>query len=307
MLSPVVFFAFNRPHLLEKTLTKAIKLNKHINRDFYVFIDGPRNEFDYKKIIEIEILLDNFPQLKRVQRKSNLGLENNITQGINNLFEFHESLIILEDDILVDNNFFDFIDENINRFSNNNDIAAIHGYSPELGDIGVDHYFLKGSDCWGWATWKQNWELYNNSAYNLLIELKRQKLLKEFDVNHSFPFGNMLRGDGLNLVDSWAIKWHASMFLSGKHSLYPYPSMVTNIGFDGTGTNAPKFDSHEIRLYDKGILPEINSNEIKEQVKIIKALETHYRSIYNNNFILEFLYTLKLDLIIKLKGITEFR
>jgi hypothetical protein len=307
MGSPVVIFAYNRPHILEKTLAQAIELNKNINREFYVVIDGPKNNIDFEKNSKINYLLDKYPRLIRIQRNQNLGLEQSITQGLNDLFKSHNSLIVLEDDIEISSSFYDFIDENIEIFNSNEDVAAIHGFSPDLGKIEVDHYFLRGSDCWGWATWKRNWNLYNKSGTYLLKELKKRKLLKQFDVNHSYPFCNMLRGDILDLVDSWAIKWHASMFLSNKYSLYPYPSMITNIGFDGTGTNAPKFDSHEIQLYDKGILPEINSSEIKEQVKIIKALETHYRSIYNNNFILEFLYTLKLDLIIKLKGITDFR
>ena len=143
MDSPVVIFAYNRPHILEKTLAQALELNKNINREFYVVIDGPKNKIDFEKNSKINYLLDKYPRLNRIQRNQNLGLEQSITQGLNDLFKSHNSLIILEDDIEISSSFYDFIDENIGIFNSNEDVAAIHGFSPDLGEIGVDHYFLK--------------------------------------------------------------------------------------------------------------------------------------------------------------------
>jgi len=58
----------------------------------------------------------------------------------------------------------------------------------------------------------------------------------------------MLRDQISGRNDSWAIRWHASMFLANKLCLYPGKSLVKNIGCDGSGTNCKqtnKFDSAE--------------------------------------------------------------
>ena len=39
-------------------------------------------------------------------------------------------------------------------------------------------------------------------------------------------------------IDSWAITWYASTFLSDMLSLYPNPSLVKNIGQDNSGTHS---------------------------------------------------------------------
>jgi hypothetical protein len=47
----------------------------------------------------------------------------------------------------------------------------------------------------------------------------------------------MLRRESRGEVNSWAIRWHASIFLNDKISLYPGRSLVANGGFDGSGTH----------------------------------------------------------------------
>jgi len=39
-------------------------------------------------------------------------------------------------------------------------------------------------------------------------------------------------------VDSWAICWHASVFLQNRLTLYPPTSLVQNHGSDGSGVHA---------------------------------------------------------------------
>jgi hypothetical protein len=48
--------------------------------------------------------------------------------------------------------------------------------------------------------------------------------------------------------DSWAIRWHASMFLAGKLTLHPARSLVDNIGLDGSGTHCARDEDMRTRL-----------------------------------------------------------
>ena len=49
-------------------------------------------------------------------------------------------------------------------------------------------------------------------------------------------------------IDSWAICWHASMFLQNRVSIYPPESLVMNIGQDGTGTHRTKNSMFDIKI-----------------------------------------------------------
>ena len=42
-------------------------------------------------------------------------------------------------------------------------------------------FFLKGADCWGWATWKRAWDLFESDGAKLLAQLRERGLEREFD------------------------------------------------------------------------------------------------------------------------------
>jgi len=98
-------------------------------------------------------------------------------------------------------------------------------------------FFLRGADCWGWATWRRGWEIFNADGQFLLDELKQRDLLKAFDFNGAYSYSSMLEGQIKGLNNSWAVRWHASAFLADKLTLYPGRSLVHNIGNDNTGTH----------------------------------------------------------------------
>jgi hypothetical protein len=299
----VLLFAYNRPLHLEQTLTQALAANRDSSRKFFVIVDGPKNDRDRLEIDKIIYLLSLFPNVTPIFRKINFGLEKNITLGVTQLMNEFGKLIVLEDDILIKDDFFDFFDYNMNKFEFLDEVASIQGYSPELGDLAVDNYFLRGADCWGWGSWKRNWDLYCNSGTTLLKKLRSLKLLNEFDINNSFPYSDILRGEVLALVESWAIKWHASMFTQNKFSLHPYPSLITNIGFDGSGTN-----STDKKILDqfahKGAKYSVSFpfDSLKRDEEMLIILENFYRSQNHLDGIRKTLYSKKLDLLILLRS-----
>jgi hypothetical protein len=47
----------------------------------------------------------------------------------------------------------------------------------------------------------------------------------------------MLESQIKNKIDSWAIVWYLTVFMQQGLTLFPTQSLVTNIGFDGSGTH----------------------------------------------------------------------
>src|SRR5690606_23610171 len=106
-------------------------------------------------------------------------------------------------------------------------------------------FFLRGADCWGWATWERGWKLFNENGKELLEELKRKKQQRRFDFDGSYPFLRMLKRQVEGKNSSWAVRWYASAFLQDKLTLYPGKSLIRNIGNDNSGTH-----SESTSLYD---------------------------------------------------------
>jgi hypothetical protein len=239
--APIAVFAFNRPRHLKKTLTALSKNIGAKDSHLYLFIDGPRNS-DEIDLIEACINVgnefsNNFKTLELKQSKLNKGLAKSIISGITLVLQSYPKVIVVEDDLETSPYFLDFINRGLERYQNENDVASIHGFVlPFINPISKP-FFLKGADCWGWGTWSNRWELFNPDGQSLLDELRAKNLIDEFNLGGSYSFSKMLEDQIVGKNDSWAIRWHASMFLKNKLTLYPAQTYVENIGFDGSGTH----------------------------------------------------------------------
>ena len=255
--APIVIFAFNRPVHLRRLLNSLLANQESRDSEITIFIDGPRAEDDQRLILEVVSTIEafsDFAEINTIRNKKNKGLATSVLAGIDTIFVNHENAIVLEDDLIVASKFLKFCNEGLARFKDYPSIASIQGYSPILFNNGKGTYFLKGADCWGWATWKDRWLSLNRDSSDLLAEIQDAKLSNSFDLDGSFPYTDMLRRQARSEVDSWAIRWHASMFLQNRLSVYPSQSLILNTGFDGSGTHKANSINLEV---SKG-LPEVD-------------------------------------------------
>ena len=98
-------------------------------------------------------------------------------------------------------------------------------------------FFIKGADCWGWATWNNKWSIFESDGKKLLDNVKKKNLEREINFNDSYNYTKMLKDQIMGKNDSWAIRWYVSAFLKNMITLYPGQSYVQNIGFDNEGTH----------------------------------------------------------------------
>lgn len=256
-LAPIVIFAFNRPRHLEKTL-ESLKHNKLANSsNIIIYIDGPRSTNDAEKIDEIRQYLKTVSGFKSVvaeYRSKNLGLSTSIIQGLNQAFMSSDKLIVLEDDMVTSPYFLMYMNEALNKYEGDSDVACVHGYVYPGVKEQPETFFLRGADCWGWGTWRESWKLFNSDGQFLLKELRKKNLIKQFDFNDSYPFSTMLQNQVLGKNDSWAIRWYASIFLENKLTLYPSRSLVQNIGMDSSGQNCIETSGYDVNLSSKPVV-----------------------------------------------------
>lgn len=234
----IALFTYNRlPHV--KQTVEALSRNPEAGAsELFIFSDAAKNATGEKAVSEIRHYLRQiagFAAVHIIERKENYGLARSIIDGVSQICGTHGRVIVLEDDIVTSPYFLKFMNEGLDLYERDGRVISIHGYVYPVTETLPETFFLMGADCWGWATWKRGWDLFEPDGRLLLRELTARKLTHRFDFDGAYPYTKMLKAQIKGKNDSWAIRWHASAFLKGKLTLYPGRSLVLNIGADNTG------------------------------------------------------------------------
>ena len=278
VLAPIVVFTYNRPEHTLRTLN-ALLINPLANEsDIIIYSDSARTANHNKAVDEVRSYLSEltgFRSIKVIHRDKNFGLAESIIQGVTEVLQQSEKVIVLEDDMVVSPYFLEYMNEALEQFVDDDRVISVHGYVYPVDIELPEAFFLPGADCWGWATWRRGWALFNSDGQYLLDELVRRHLIQEFDYNGAYPFLNMLKDQIKGANDSWAIRWHASAFLAGKLTLYPGRSLVHNIGNDSSGTHCGDSDSMDAKLSETKI--DLNNFAVEPSSTGREAFENFFR------------------------------
>ncbi len=275
-VAPVVVFAHRRPDHLRRTLDALAQNHSADRADVTVICDGPRSSDEAPACHAVVCEAERerpFGKITVNRRGRNLGLAQSIVDGVSRMLGQHERVIVLEDDIVTSPAFLTYMNEGLERYSADNRVISLHGYSypTEL----EEPFFLRGADCWGWATWRRGWEIFNPDGVSLLQRLRDQSLTDAFDFNGAYPYTRMLEDQIAGRNDSWAVRWYASAFLADKLTLYPGRSLVQNIGNDGSGTHSGATDRFEIDLAQRA--PDLSGLVVKDSAAARSAFERYFQ------------------------------
>lgn len=242
----VAFFAFNRPAHTTRSLRALANNPEAATTTLHVFIDGPRSEEERALVAKVRQVVSQewgFAEVRVHAADVNRGLFQSITSGVQHVTDRHDTVIVIEDDVEVSPTFLAYMNDALTHYRDDMRVGSIHAYAPPIAGL-PEYYFLRGADCWGWATWADRWTTFEHDPQSLLRALAERKLLRDFTASHGAQSLLQLvrRAQGRN--QSWAIQWHASLFLAGMHTLHPGKSLVVNTGNDGSGTHATTTDAH---------------------------------------------------------------
>jgi putative methyltransferase (TIGR04325 family) len=251
MPAPVALFVYARPEHTRQTV-EALQKNIYASEtDLIVFSDAAAVPNECESVAHIRKYIDKIDGFKSLtihHRQRNYGLAQSIISGVSSVLDQYGKVIVLEDDMITSRFFLRYMNEALDKFAEDDRVISIHGYMYPVQQPLPEAFFLQGADCWGWATWTRGWSLFNPDGQKLLDILRDRKLTKAFDIDGSYPYSKMLENQIQKKNDSWAVRWYASAFLSGKLTLYPGRSLVRNIGFDNSGTHCGTTDAMDAEL-----------------------------------------------------------
>lgn len=276
-LAPIALFVYNRPWHTEQTV-EALKNNLLASKsDLVIYSDAEKTDKDKATVLDVRDYIKTITGFKSVtviERKSSLGLAQSIINGVTDIIGKNGSAIVLEDDMVTSRYFLKFMNEALDLYKDEERVISIHGYVYPVQEILPETFFLRGADCWGWATWKRGWDLFESDGQKLLSDLRAKKLAHAFDFDGSFGYTKMLEAQIAGKNYSWAIRWYASAFLHNKLTLYPGVSLIANIGIDSSGAHCGTTDIFETKVAEMPV--NINPSEIIESISARTAIKRYF-------------------------------
>jgi len=298
--APIALFTFNRAGHTRWTLESLMANLEFIDSQLFIYCDGARNEAEMGLVEETRQLVRDWPHPNKtiIERDKNWGLANSIITGVTELCERFGQVVVLEDDMVVSPFFLGYMNEALEKYRDDERVISIHGYSFPIEGL-PEAFFIKGASCWGWATWKRGWDLFESDGQKLLTALEKNSLLYRFDIDGAKPYRKMLVDQIHGRNNSWAIRWYASALIQQKLTLHPGRSLIYNTGMDGSGTHCDSYGGFDSELSSTPI--SLDELIVTEDAGAYKAWY-RYLKLIRRTKILETLTSFK-----KLRGIISNR
>jgi hypothetical protein len=236
--TPILFLIFNRPDTTKKVFDQIRKAKP---AELYVAADGPRKDEPGESALcnKTRAIIEEIDwdcDVHTLFRDKNLGCKKAISSGISWFFDNVDLGIILEDDCVPDGSFFEFCEELLNFYKNNNRIMMISGTNYIYDKIKVDesYFFSRYYSIWGWATWRRAWRLYDVDMTDW-PEFKKSRKLDEMFQDRKIRkfYTNIFQEAYLNKVDTWDYQWVFACLSHQGLAIVPKHNLISNIGLFG--------------------------------------------------------------------------
>ncbi|MCR5193409.1 MAG: glycosyl transferase [Bacteroidales bacterium] len=248
--------------------------------ELYVFMDEARNDSEADDVEKVRALFDNLQGFKAIHpypARMNKGMARSVIDGVTTVLEKHESIIVLEDDLVVAPDFLTFMNAALEAYRDRSDIWSISGYTPNLKEIEQydknSVFLVPRAQCWGWATWSDRWETvdWEVSDFNYLARNKKRR--KAFDMGGNDLF-RTLEMEHRERIESWAVRWAYAASKQKMWTVNPMLSKVQNIGLKSSTSHVGWHDErHNVELLGNKTIIDPN---VQPDEKLVQAFKKHH-------------------------------
>ncbi|MDB6092573.1 MAG: hypothetical protein JWM32_135 [Verrucomicrobia bacterium] len=233
---PVVLFAYARPDHLARVL-RCLRANEVPL--VLAFADGPNGSANAEVVKEVRKLLRSVTwcDLRLTERAENLGLGRNVLAGVTEVASRHDAFIVWEDDLVCAPGTYAWMCAALRRYAADPRVMSVTAWThPRVvpSAIGDQPYFDGRAECWGWGAWARSWRgMSDEGAMEKLASTLRYGTAAD-----AYGADLPVMAKNERQQNTWAVRWTYHHLKHGGLCLRPPWSMVENIGFDATATNA---------------------------------------------------------------------
>ncbi len=241
---PLLLIAFNRPEHFGQLIER---LRETRPQRIYIAIDGPRlgNESDAISVAATRQLVSTIDWTSDVHtlfQENNLGCGMGASTAINWFFSHEERGIILEDDILPRESFFEFCSELLDRYAGDPHVLAISGCNfvpPEHLSAPTSYRFSRLPHIWGWATWRDKWAIHDLDISDWQTRISRRQMWQFAgnSVGGYLFWRTMFNSVASGVIDTWDFQLVAAAIENDMLTATSNVNLVDNIGFGDLATH----------------------------------------------------------------------
>jgi hypothetical protein len=242
-LPAVLLLVFRRP---EQTRRVFESVRRAKPSRLYVAADGPRPDRPGEAALceearRIATNVDWPCTVRTLFRDHNLGCRMGVSTALDWLFEHEKEGVVLEDDCVASSSFFPYCAELLERYRDDERVMCISGDNFQRGRsvTPYSYYFSRYMHCWGWATWRRAWRLYDRNM-ELWPEFRDSGGLRAWsDGDEGFVryWQATLDVAAAGKVDSWAYRFLFTCWANSGLTCLPARNLVSNIGYGEDATH----------------------------------------------------------------------
>jgi hypothetical protein len=219
----IIIIAYNRTQSLKRLLDMVSAAVYHTAVDLVISIDKSDNE----EIIPLAETFDwQYGKKRIIAHQKNLGLKKHVL-SCGDLTETYGAVIMLEDDLLVSKDFYQYAQKAVSYYQDEPKVAGISLYSPRITESslssfdtlndGMDTYFMSLPSSWGQAWTAKQWGEFKHWLENWDNEFRHIPTYIRYWSAHS-----------------WKKIFVKYLLERNKYFVYPKDSYTTNPGEIGT-------------------------------------------------------------------------
>jgi len=285
-ISPIVLFVYNRPWHTRQTIEALQKNELSSESELFIYADGAKSSKTVNKVMQVRKYIETISGFKKVtiiERDKNWGLADSIIEGVTSIINKYGRIIVLEDDIVTSPYFLSFMNEALEFYQNEEKVWHISGWNyPATFNSNCDVYLYRSMNCWGWATWSDNWNFFEKNTDKLVGDFSKTDI-DRFNLDGANNWWQQVILNKRRIINTWAIYWYATIFKKNGLCLNPVHSFVKNIGFDGGGIhcNDDSYQDNKV-LNNKSV---INFNIVIDENSNMVAQIQNYLRKQNKNIV----------------------
>ena len=249
---PILILAYNRPDLIVPVMQV---IQTYQPPRLYLACDGPREQKqgDAERVAETRQIMKQAVnwqcETHYLFREQNLGCARGVYEAITWFFEHEEYGVIIEDDVIVSQDFFRLCEDLLPRYKNADRIMQIASRNTSgRTDINNTYVYSQAFHCWGWASWRRAWQCMDMQMRGIAKAtipylVSRLGLFRGCMMYYYFKSMHA----HLEQSTSWATRWYLSILCHDGLVVCPGANLGINIGmskgehYTSSDVNSPAF------------------------------------------------------------------
>jgi hypothetical protein len=243
MYAPVMITVYNRLEHLRACITSLLRCEEAPETILYIASDAAYRGEDLEgveRVREYIRSISGFREVRPIFQDRNMGMEENYYSSVDLVFREFESIIVMEDDVVVGKGFLRFINEGLVKYRDEPRVISICGYMMPGGEgVEAGPYFLNEKTPYGEGLWRHK--------ESVAMSFQTPALAQEFMTNwRLFKAMEMQSPDNVRAlpviargeVVAYDIQSMLGMIKHDLLALFPPCTLTKSLGHDGSGLHA---------------------------------------------------------------------